>query len=164
MQVGEITGYIDVAQVTLYAFWVFFAGLIIYLRTEDKREGISARERPFRAGDRGGLSAGARVRRSFRLSHGGSVTVPASTRHPRDSRRSRCCVARCAARADRKSDARWRRAGVLCDARRRARAHRPRLPVDRAASRCGRHVHRSGGSGSARNGGLRRRWDTGRAR
>jgi Photosynthetic reaction centre, H-chain N-terminal region len=39
MQVGEITGYIDVAQVTLYAFWVFFAGLIIYLRTEDKREG-----------------------------------------------------------------------------------------------------------------------------
>ncbi len=23
----------------LYAFWVFFAGLIIYLRREDKREG-----------------------------------------------------------------------------------------------------------------------------
>ena len=39
MQAGEITGYIDVAQVTLYAFWVFFAGLIIYLRSEDKREG-----------------------------------------------------------------------------------------------------------------------------
>ena len=31
--------YIDVAQVTLYAFWVFFAGLIFYLRREDKREG-----------------------------------------------------------------------------------------------------------------------------
>jgi photosynthetic reaction center H subunit len=36
---GAITGYIDVAQVVLYAFWVFFAGLIFYLRREDKREG-----------------------------------------------------------------------------------------------------------------------------
>lgn len=39
MQVGAITGYIDVAQVTLYAFWIFFAGLIVYLRREDQREG-----------------------------------------------------------------------------------------------------------------------------
>ncbi|WP_232628948.1 photosynthetic reaction center subunit H [Methylobacterium sp. Leaf118] len=36
---GEITGYIDVAQVTLYAFWFFFAGLVFYLRREDRREG-----------------------------------------------------------------------------------------------------------------------------
>jgi photosynthetic reaction center H subunit len=36
---GALTEYIDVAQVTLYAFWVFFAGLIFYLRREDKREG-----------------------------------------------------------------------------------------------------------------------------
>jgi len=36
---GAITGYIDVAQVVLYAFWIFFAGLIWYLRGEDKREG-----------------------------------------------------------------------------------------------------------------------------
>lgn len=39
MEVGAITGYVDVAQVTLYAFWIFFAGLIFYLRREDKREG-----------------------------------------------------------------------------------------------------------------------------
>jgi len=39
METGDITPYIDVAQVVLYAFWVFFAGLIYYLRTEDKREG-----------------------------------------------------------------------------------------------------------------------------
>jgi photosynthetic reaction center H subunit len=39
MQTGAITGYIDVAQLTLYAFWIFFAGLILYLRREDKREG-----------------------------------------------------------------------------------------------------------------------------
>jgi photosynthetic reaction center H subunit len=31
--------YLDVAQVTLYVFWIFFACLIIYLRREDKREG-----------------------------------------------------------------------------------------------------------------------------
>lgn len=30
---------IDGAQIALYAFWLFFAGLIIYLRREDKREG-----------------------------------------------------------------------------------------------------------------------------
>lgn len=36
---GEIIGTIDVAQVTLYAFWIFFAGLVFYLRREDRREG-----------------------------------------------------------------------------------------------------------------------------
>jgi photosynthetic reaction center H subunit len=37
---GAITNYIDVAQLTLYAFWLFFAGLIIYLILESKREGF----------------------------------------------------------------------------------------------------------------------------
>ncbi len=39
MHAGAITSYIDVAQLTLYAFWIFFAGLIWYLRLEDRREG-----------------------------------------------------------------------------------------------------------------------------
>jgi len=39
MPIGEITSYVNVAQLVLYAFWIFFAGLIIYLRREDKREG-----------------------------------------------------------------------------------------------------------------------------
>ena len=34
-----ITQYIDVAQLVLYAFWIFFFGLIYWLRREDKREG-----------------------------------------------------------------------------------------------------------------------------
>ena len=47
MQAGAITGYIDVAQIALYAFWIFFAGLIFYLRKEDKREGYPlVTERP----------------------------------------------------------------------------------------------------------------------
>ena len=36
---GAITEYIDVAQIALYVFWLFFFGLVIYLRKEDKREG-----------------------------------------------------------------------------------------------------------------------------
>ncbi len=39
MESGAITGYIDVAQIVLYAFWIFFAGLIYYLLQEGKREG-----------------------------------------------------------------------------------------------------------------------------
>lgn len=36
---GAITNYIDVPQIVLYVFWIFFAGLILWLRREDKREG-----------------------------------------------------------------------------------------------------------------------------
>lgn len=36
---GSLTGYVDMAQVSLYIFWLFFAGLIYYLRREDRREG-----------------------------------------------------------------------------------------------------------------------------
>ena len=39
MSTGAITASIDVAQVVLYGFWVFFAGLIYYLHSENKREG-----------------------------------------------------------------------------------------------------------------------------
>lgn len=39
MPQGAITEYIDVAQLVLYAFWVFFAGLVYYLHRENKREG-----------------------------------------------------------------------------------------------------------------------------
>lgn len=39
MGFGAITGYVDVAQLVLYVFWAFFAGLIIYLIREGKREG-----------------------------------------------------------------------------------------------------------------------------
>jgi photosynthetic reaction center H subunit len=39
MGTGAITQYVDVAQIVLYVFWVFFAGLIVYLVRENKREG-----------------------------------------------------------------------------------------------------------------------------
>jgi photosynthetic reaction center H subunit len=37
--VGNITGYVDIAQLLLYAFWIFFAGIIYYLVRENHREG-----------------------------------------------------------------------------------------------------------------------------
>ena len=39
METGAITQYIDVAQIVLYMFWIFFAGLIYYLARENHREG-----------------------------------------------------------------------------------------------------------------------------
>jgi photosynthetic reaction center H subunit len=52
---GAITSHIDVAQVVLYAFWIFFAGLIFYLRREDRREGYPLESEDFGVGDRGFL-------------------------------------------------------------------------------------------------------------
>jgi photosynthetic reaction center H subunit len=75
MPTGAITGYIDVAQLTLYGFWIFLAGLIYYLRSEDKREGYPLQS------DRSG-----RIKvqgfppiptpKTFRLPHGGTVSAP----------------------------------------------------------------------------------------
>jgi photosynthetic reaction center H subunit len=72
---GALTGYLDVAQVVLYAFWAFFAGLIYYLRREDKREGyplISDRS------DRVTVQGFPPIPRpkTFRLPHGGTVQAP----------------------------------------------------------------------------------------
>ncbi|MEY8878391.1 MAG: photosynthetic reaction center subunit H [Leptothrix sp. (in: b-proteobacteria)] len=39
MGTGAITQYVDVAQIVLYLFWAFFAGLIYYLVRENHREG-----------------------------------------------------------------------------------------------------------------------------
>jgi photosynthetic reaction center H subunit len=79
---GSITGYIDVAQVTLYVFWIFFAGLIYYLHRENKREGYPLES------DRSG-----RIKvqgfppvpepKTYLLPHGGKQTAP---RNERDNR------------------------------------------------------------------------------
>lgn len=75
MQTGAITGYIDVAQLALYAFWIFFAGLIYYLHRENKREGYPLES------DR---SASITVQgwpsvpdpKTYRLANGESVSAP----------------------------------------------------------------------------------------
>lgn len=40
MQTGAFTQYFDLAQITLYGFWIFFAGLVIHLQRESRREGF----------------------------------------------------------------------------------------------------------------------------
>lgn len=75
MSTGAITGYIDVAQLVLYAFWVFFAGLIYYLHQENKREGY-----PLESDRSGSIKVqgfpAIPSPKTYRLPHGGNVTVP----------------------------------------------------------------------------------------
>jgi len=76
MPKGAITAYIDVAQLVLYAFWIFFAGLIYYLHRENKREGYPLES------DR----SGGRIKvqgfpampspKTYKLANGSTVTVP----------------------------------------------------------------------------------------
>lgn len=49
MSQGAVTSSIDIAQIVLYMFWVFFAGLVYYLHRENKREGY-----PLESDGRGG--------------------------------------------------------------------------------------------------------------
>ena len=81
MQTGAITGYVDVAQVTLYAFWVFFAGLIWYLRREDKREGYPlVSELPDRVLVQGFPPIP--PAKTFLLPHGGTEQAPRDRAEP----------------------------------------------------------------------------------
>ena len=84
METGAITGYIDVAQLVLYVFWIFFAGLIYYLAARTSARAIrwrrtNGRERDVRASRR------SRAQDLHMLAHGGEATVP-----EHDARRDRC--------------------------------------------------------------------------
>jgi photosynthetic reaction center H subunit len=82
MNTGALTGYFDVAQIVLYIFWLFLAGLVFYLRREDKREGYPLES------DRPGSSTRIRAQgfpavpppKTYRLLHGGTVQKPAAGR------------------------------------------------------------------------------------
>lgn len=77
MQTGALTSYIDVAQIALYAFWLFFAGLVYYLLRENKREGY-----PLVAPDRAGSPVVVQgfppvpPKKLFLLQDGSQVFVP----------------------------------------------------------------------------------------
>lgn len=75
MQTGAFTSYIDVAQVALYLFWFFFAGLVYYLRREDKREGyplVSERSAHIKVQGFPSIPSP----KTFLLPHGGTQTAP----------------------------------------------------------------------------------------
>lgn len=88
MEIGAITSHVDVAQVVLYAFWIFFAGLLFYLRREDRREGyplvsevsgVQERSDPLWMPDP----------KFYRLAGGRTVSVPNSTPDVREFRAAR---------------------------------------------------------------------------
>lgn len=69
------TSSLDVAQVTLYGFWIFFAGLIFYLRREDKREGYPLQHDG--PGRQGGMGFPAFPgMKSYLLRSGHTATIP----------------------------------------------------------------------------------------
>ena len=78
MQTGSINEYFDVAQLVLYAFWIFFAGLIIYLRKEDKREGYPLESDRSERAPRVKIQGwpGIPSPKAFALPHGGTVYAP----------------------------------------------------------------------------------------
>jgi photosynthetic reaction center H subunit len=71
---GAITSHIDVAQVVLYVFFLFFSGLVFYLRREDRREGY-----PLESEVSGPKSTGFLLiptPKTFHLAHGGTAIAP----------------------------------------------------------------------------------------
>ncbi len=82
MPTGAITDHIDVAQVVLYAFWIFFAGLILYLRREDRREGYPLRGDPSGKPESPGFIS-LPAPKTFRLFHGGTVSAPSGKHETR---------------------------------------------------------------------------------
>jgi photosynthetic reaction center H subunit len=80
---SDLTAYLDVPQVVLYAFWIFFACLIFYLRREDKREGY-----PLLYEDNGRRSGVGFPswpgQKSYLLRHGRVATTPSWKNDRRD--------------------------------------------------------------------------------
>jgi photosynthetic reaction center H subunit len=79
---GAITSNIDVAQVVLYAFFVFFAGLIWYLRGEDRREGYPLESEAMGRQKQRGFLFIPRPK-TFRLHGGAKVKAPRFDVDPR---------------------------------------------------------------------------------
>jgi len=71
-----IIGTLDLASVALYLFWLFFAGLIYYLQTENMREGYPLEDEEGRPNAFPSLFPLPKPK-TFKLPHGrGEVTVP----------------------------------------------------------------------------------------
>jgi len=78
METGAILGDIDVAQLLVVVFFIFFFGLVLHLRTEDKREGYPLTD-PAGGSDGEGFPP-MPTPKVFLLREGGMVTAP----HPEE--------------------------------------------------------------------------------
>ena len=106
--------YMDLAQVTLYVFWIFFACLIYYLRREDKREGYPLDSTALGGGVVHGFPRMPEPKNYLLRGRPRRDAAEPQERSPRRRGRADRRMARRADGADRQSDARWRRARLLC--------------------------------------------------
>ena len=82
---GNIVGTIDVAELALYVFTLFFIALIFWLRREDRREGYPLEDELTGAVESMGGAMHTASTKSFRLPFGkGTVTAPTKGREPVD--------------------------------------------------------------------------------
>ncbi len=74
-------GNFDLAQLALYSFWLFFAGLVIYLQRENQRDGYPTENED---GTDAGATFGVPEPKTFILPHGrGTVSFPNDWRETR---------------------------------------------------------------------------------
>jgi photosynthetic reaction center H subunit len=75
----------DLAQLTLYLFWAFFVGLVIYLQRENNREGFPLENEAGEVTSNQGMPSNPDEIKTFKLPHGrGDAIVPD---HARDKRK-----------------------------------------------------------------------------
>jgi len=83
MEIGAITEHMDVAQITLYVFWVFFIGLVFYLQRESRREGYPLVNST--TGEEADIANFYMpAPKTFHLHDGSTVSVPNDDRDPWD--------------------------------------------------------------------------------
>ncbi len=80
------SSYIDLAQLVLYAFWIFFAGLIYYLHRENKREGYPLESDRSDRAPRVPIQGFPRIPepKTYKLPHGGTKVAPDGLKDTRE--------------------------------------------------------------------------------
>jgi photosynthetic reaction center H subunit len=73
---SHVTFPFDIAQIMIWLFWLFFAGLLIYLRREDKREGYPLEDAQASTHSLRDGFPGQPAPKTFLLPHGGSREKP----------------------------------------------------------------------------------------
>ena len=75
----------DLAQLSLYLFWAFFVGLVIYLQRENNREGFPLETESGEISSNQGMPSRPDDSKTFKLPHGrGDAVVPDNTRDKRN--------------------------------------------------------------------------------
>lgn len=76
MNFGAIAFPFDIAQIAIWLFWFFFAGLIYYLHREDKREGYPLEDKNASPNSLVEGFPAMPAPKTYLLAHGGTVSVP----------------------------------------------------------------------------------------